>query len=81
MIPAEFEYVAPTSVEEAVRVLTEAGEDAKVLAGGQSLIPVLRMRLAAPNVPRCRTCGSATSSVASASSRAWSCTRWSRWTS
>ena len=50
MIPAEFDYVAPSSVEEAVRALTEAGEDAKVMAGGQSLIPVLRMRLAAPNV-------------------------------
>ena len=50
MIPAEFDYVAPSTVEEAVRALTEAGEDAKVMAGGQSLIPVLRMRLAAPNV-------------------------------
>ncbi|MFE2750891.1 FAD binding domain-containing protein [Actinosynnema sp. NPDC059335] len=48
MIPAPFDYVAPTSVAEAVRALAEAGEDAKVLAGGQSLIPVLRMRLAAP---------------------------------
>ncbi len=50
MIPAEFDYVAPATVEEVVRALTEAGEDAKVMAGGQSLIPVLRMRLAAPNV-------------------------------
>ncbi|NUT95063.1 MAG: xanthine dehydrogenase family protein subunit M, partial [Saccharothrix sp.] len=47
MIPAAFDYVAPTSVEEAVRALAEGGEDAKVMAGGQSLIPVLRMRLAA----------------------------------
>ncbi|MGH3793710.1 MAG: FAD binding domain-containing protein [Pseudonocardiaceae bacterium] len=48
MIPASFDYVAPATVEEAVRALSEAGEDAKVLGGGQSLIPVLRLRLAAP---------------------------------
>jgi aerobic carbon-monoxide dehydrogenase medium subunit len=48
VIPAPFEYVAPSTVDEAVRALAEAGEDAKVLAGGQSLLPVLRMRLAAP---------------------------------
>ncbi|EHR50025.1 aerobic-type carbon monoxide dehydrogenase, middle subunit CoxM/CutM-like protein [Saccharomonospora marina XMU15] len=48
MIPAPFDYVAPSSVDEAVRALAEAGEDAKVLAGGQSLLPVLRMRLATP---------------------------------
>lgn len=50
MIPAAFDYVAPSSVEEAVQTLAQAGEDAKVLAGGQSLIPVLRLRLAAPTV-------------------------------
>ncbi|HET9141030.1 xanthine dehydrogenase family protein subunit M [Actinophytocola sp.] len=50
MIPAAFDYVAPTTVEEAVRALAEAGEDAKVLAGGQSLLPVLRVRLAAPTM-------------------------------
>ncbi len=49
MIPAGFDYVAPTTVDDAVRALAEAGEDAKVLAGGQSLLPVLRMRLAAPS--------------------------------
>ncbi|HHU09541.1 MAG TPA: xanthine dehydrogenase family protein subunit M [Intrasporangiaceae bacterium] len=48
MIPAAFEYVAPTSVEEALAALTAAGDDAKVLGGGQSLLPVLRMRLNAP---------------------------------
>ena len=48
MIPAAFDYVAPTTVDDAVRALADAGEDAKVLAGGQSLLPVLRMRLAAP---------------------------------
>ena len=48
MIPADFEYVAPTTLAEAVAALGEAGEDAKILAGGQSLIPVLRLRLAFP---------------------------------
>ena len=48
MIPPKFEYAAPTTVDEAVAALTEAGEDAKVIAGGQSLLPVLRLRLAAP---------------------------------
>jgi aerobic carbon-monoxide dehydrogenase medium subunit len=50
MIPAEFDYLAPTSVEEAVAALAQHGDDAKVLAGGQSLLPVLRMRLNAPEV-------------------------------
>jgi len=50
MIPASFDYVAPTSVAEALAALAEAGEDAKVLGGGQSLLPVLRLRLAAPTV-------------------------------
>ena len=50
MIPAQFEYVAPATVEEALTALAEAGEDAKVIAGGQSLLPVLRMRLNAPTV-------------------------------
>jgi carbon-monoxide dehydrogenase medium subunit len=49
VIPAQFEYVAPASVAEAVTALGEAGEDGKVLAGGQSLIPVLRLRLAFPS--------------------------------
>ncbi|HLN78050.1 MAG TPA: xanthine dehydrogenase family protein subunit M [Nocardioidaceae bacterium] len=50
MIPAQFEYVAPTTVEDALSALAEGGEDAKVLAGGQSLLPVLRMRLNVPSV-------------------------------
>ncbi len=45
MIPASFDYVRPGSVEDAVAALADAGDDAKVLAGGQSLIPVLRLRL------------------------------------
>jgi carbon-monoxide dehydrogenase medium subunit len=48
VIPAKFDYVAPSSVEEALAALAEHGDDAKILAGGQSLLPVLRMRLNAP---------------------------------
>ncbi|TQL67062.1 carbon monoxide dehydrogenase medium subunit [Nocardioides albertanoniae] len=48
MIPASFDYVAPTSVEEALAALAQYGDEAKVIAGGQSLLPVLRMRLNAP---------------------------------
>lgn len=51
MIPAPFDYAAPASVEEAVSTLsglTSSGTDVKVLAGGQSLLPVLRLRMAAP---------------------------------
>jgi carbon-monoxide dehydrogenase medium subunit len=48
VIPAQFDYARPGSVSEAVAALGEAGEDAKLLAGGQSLIPVLRLRLAYP---------------------------------
>lgn len=50
MIPAAFEYVAPTTVAEALQALADGGEDAKILGGGQSLLPVLRLRLAAPTV-------------------------------
>jgi aerobic carbon-monoxide dehydrogenase medium subunit len=50
VIPAPFDYVRPTSVDEAVRALESAGEDGKVLAGGQSLIPILRLRLSAPEI-------------------------------
>lgn len=50
MIPAAFEYTRPASVDEAVRALAEGGEDAKVIAGGQSLLPLLRLRLAFPEL-------------------------------
>ena len=50
MIPAKFDYLAPASVEEALSALSEHGDDAKIMAGGQSLLPVLRMRLNAPEV-------------------------------
>lgn len=48
MIPASFDYIRPSTVEDAVNALSEAGDEGKVLAGGQSLLPVLRLRMAAP---------------------------------
>ena len=48
MIPAEFDYIAPDTLEDAVRALGEGGEDAKLLAGGHSLIPLMKLRLATP---------------------------------
>jgi aerobic carbon-monoxide dehydrogenase medium subunit len=48
MIPGSFEYVAAHSLDEALAALAEHGEDAKILAGGQSLIPAMRFRLAQP---------------------------------
>jgi len=50
VIPAEFDYVKAGSVDEAVAALVSGGEDSKVLGGGQSLLPVLRLRLNAPSV-------------------------------
>ncbi|HEX2087843.1 MAG TPA: xanthine dehydrogenase family protein subunit M [Solirubrobacteraceae bacterium] len=50
MIPAEFEYCAPDSLSEAVALLAEGGEDAKPLAGGHSLIPLMKLRLAFPTL-------------------------------
>jgi aerobic carbon-monoxide dehydrogenase medium subunit len=50
MIPATFDYVKPQSPDEAVRALASAGDDAKVIAGGQSLMPLLRLRLAYPEL-------------------------------
>jgi aerobic carbon-monoxide dehydrogenase medium subunit len=50
VIPSKFDYVKPSSIEDAVEALRSGGEDAKILAGGQSLLPVLRLRLAAPSV-------------------------------
>src|SRR5260221_12916873 len=50
MIPAKFDYHRPGSLDEAVHVLGNAGEDAKVIAGGQSLMPLLRLRLAYPSL-------------------------------
>jgi carbon-monoxide dehydrogenase medium subunit len=50
MKPAPFEYYAPTTTEEALALLAQHGYDAKVLAGGQSLIPTMNFRLAQPSV-------------------------------
>ncbi len=48
MFPGAFDYRAPTSLDEVLELLREHGEEAKVLAGGQSLIPLLKLRLASP---------------------------------
>ena len=48
MKPAPFDYVRPASIDEAVDVLAETGEDGKILAGGQSLVPMLNLRLLRP---------------------------------
>jgi carbon-monoxide dehydrogenase medium subunit len=48
VIPAPFAYARPTTVEEALQAVADGGEDVKIMAGGQSLIPVMRLRLAAP---------------------------------
>jgi carbon-monoxide dehydrogenase medium subunit len=50
MIPATFDYVRPGSVDEAINALASGGEDAKVIAGGQSLLPLLRLRLSYPEL-------------------------------
>jgi aerobic carbon-monoxide dehydrogenase medium subunit len=50
VIPARFDYEAPESLDEAIRMLHENGEDAKLLAGGHSLLPLMKLRLAAPTI-------------------------------
>lgn len=50
MIPAKFDYVRPSTVDEAVAALASGGDDAKILGGGQSLMPVLRLRMGEPSV-------------------------------
>lgn len=50
MIPSKFDYVKPASVADAVTALRQGGDEAKIIAGGQSLLPVLRLRLAAPSL-------------------------------
>ena len=50
MIPAEFDYHRAESVDDAVRALADGGEDAKLLAGGHSLVPLMKLRLAAPTL-------------------------------
>jgi carbon-monoxide dehydrogenase medium subunit len=48
MFPAAFDYAAPSSLEEALALLKQRGDDAKIMAGGQSLIPLLKLRFAQP---------------------------------
>jgi aerobic carbon-monoxide dehydrogenase medium subunit len=50
MIPAEFDYTAPETLEDAIKALADGGEDAKLLAGGHSLLPLMKLRLAAPSL-------------------------------
>jgi aerobic carbon-monoxide dehydrogenase medium subunit len=50
MIPAAFDYIAPQSLDEATRALSAHGENAKLLAGGHSLLPLLKLRLANPTL-------------------------------
>ena len=49
MVPASFEYLRPGTLSEAVSLLSERGEEAKILSGGQSLIPMMKFRLARPS--------------------------------
>jgi carbon-monoxide dehydrogenase medium subunit len=48
MYPAQFDYVAPESLDEAIKLLAESGGEAKILAGGHSLLPAMKLRLAQP---------------------------------
>jgi len=48
MIPVNFDYFAPASLQEALQLLADRGEDAKLLAGGHSLVPLMKLRLAQP---------------------------------
>jgi len=50
MFPADFEYFAPTSLDEALSLLADHADEAKVMAGGQSLIPLMKLRFAAPAI-------------------------------
>jgi len=50
MIPNNFEYFAPATIEEALKLVDRHGDDCKILSGGHSLVPVLKLRLAAPAV-------------------------------
>ena len=50
MLPPSFDYAAPKTLSEAIEILRSRGEGAKIIAGGQSLIPLLKLRLAAPTL-------------------------------
>ena len=48
MYPAEFEYFSPRTIDEALTLLSRWGDDAKILSGGQSLVPMMKLRIASP---------------------------------
>jgi carbon-monoxide dehydrogenase medium subunit len=48
MYPVNFEYLQPSGIDEAIALLREHGDDAKLLAGGQSLVPMMKLRVARP---------------------------------
>ena len=50
MIPAAFDYVRPASLDEALGLLAQHGDGAKVIAGGQSLLPLLKLRAGLPRI-------------------------------
>ena len=50
MIPPAFEYLNPNQLSEAISLLQKHGEEAKILAGGHSLIPAMKLRFASPNI-------------------------------
>lgn len=50
MIPAAFDYAAPATLDDAIRILNDQPDEAKVLAGGHSLLPLMKLRLAAPGL-------------------------------
>jgi carbon-monoxide dehydrogenase medium subunit len=50
VIPASFDYVAPESLDEALSLLSQGGDDAKLIAGGHSLLPLMKLRLASPSL-------------------------------
>src|SRR5437867_173867 len=50
MIPTSFDYIAPSSLDEAISLLAEHADEAKILAGGHSLIPAMKLRLAQPQL-------------------------------
>ena len=53
MIPPAFEYLRPTTIPEAIAFLQQYGDDAKILSGGQSLIPMMKLRIARPALRVC----------------------------
>ena len=83
MIPAAFDYVRAGSVEEAIALLVEHGDEAKLLAGGHSLLPLMKLRLATPvgahrHRPGCRIFRTSRSGAMRSPSAPWPVTMTSR---